>query len=368
MKMLDFDDVLIVPHVSNNISSRKDVDIVREFYIRGNTLKCVPIISSNMTQTGTLGLALELLNNDYLASLHKFYSADDIIKFINENQLNTANLFVTIGLRNKEGELKKLKQIADSVECQFSILIDVPNGYIKDFYLFVKQVRSLYPNKIIAAGNVCEREGCNRLFEAGADIVKIGIGPSPICNTRIKTGVGYPQYSSIKECCQGLDDEHYIMADGGFKNPGDICKAFVAGVDFCMSGSLFAGCSESKGEVIEKTVGSKIIKYEEFKKSNILTDDIICKRGDDFYEVAIIERFKEYYGMSSFRAQQENYGKVTEHGTSEGVEYSLVPFTGGVIRTINDINGSLRSCGAYIGCLTISEFKNAQVIEVNRIK
>lgn len=199
MKMLDFDDVLIVPRVSGAISSRKDVDIVREFYIRGNTLKCVPIISSNMTQTGTFKLALELLNNDYLAAIHKFYAADDIIKFIKENQLNTANLFITIGLRNKDDELKKLKQITDSVECPFSILIDVPNGYIKDFYLFVKQVRTLYPNKIIAAGNVCEREGCNRLFEAGADIIKIGIGPS--CFTggmKIQTENGLKKIKDIQ--------------------------------------------------------------------------------------------------------------------------------------------------------------------------
>ena len=189
-----------------------------------------------------------------------------------------------------------------------------------------------------------------------------------ICNTRIKTGVGYPQYSSIKECCHDLTNGQYIMADGGFKNPGDICKAFVAGADFCMTGSLFAGCTETSGEVIEKTVGSKLMKYEEFKKTSVLTDDIICKRGDDFYEVAIIERFKEYYGMSSFRAQRENYGEVTTYGTSEGVEHSLVPFTGNVINTINDINGSLRSCGAYIGYSTICDFKEAQVVEVNRIK
>ena len=362
MKMLDFDDVLIVPRVSNNISSRKDVNIVREFYIRGNTLKCVPIISSNMTQTGTFKLALELLNNDYLAAIHKFYTTDDIIKFIKENQLNTANLFISIGLRNKEDELKKLKQITDSVECPFSILIDVPNGYIKDFYLFVKQVRSLYPNKIIAAGNVCEREGCSRLFEAGADIVKVGIGPSPICNTRIKTGVGYPQYSSIKECRQGLDDEHYIMADGGFKNPGDICKAFVAGADFCMTGSLFAGCAESGGDVIPKVIRTNeyIIEQDDLTDGTIITDSLKPKKE--------IKYFKEYYGMSSFRAQRENYGEVTTYGTSEGVEHSLVPFTGNAINTINDINGSLRSCGAYIGYSTIYDFKNAQVVEVNRIK
>lgn len=362
MKMLDFDDVLIVPRVSGAISSRKDVDIVREFYIRGNTLKCVPIISSNMTQTGTFKLALELLNNDYLAAIHKFYAADDIIKFIKENQLNTANLFITIGLRNKDDELKKLKQITDSVECPFSILIDVPNGYIKDFYLFVKQVRTLYPNKIIAAGNVCEREGCNRLFEAGADIAKIGIGPSSICNTRIKTGVGYPQYSSIKECCQGLTKEQYIMADGGFKNPGDICKAFVAGADFCMTGSLFAGCTESDGEVIPKVVRTNeyIIEQDDLEEGTIITDSLKPKKE--------IKYFKEYYGMSSFRAQRENYGEVTTYGTSEGVEHSLVPFTGNVINTINDINGSLRSCGAYIGYSTICDFKEAQVVEVNRIK
>lgn len=191
-----------------------------------------------------------------------------------------------------------------------------------------------------------------------------------VCDTRIKTGCGRPQLSTIIECAKVAHRyKKLIIADGGFKTPGDICKALVAGADICMSGSLFAGTDEAAGKIIEKTISTKVIKYEEFREIDISVDDIICKKGDDFYEIAVVEKFKEYYGMSSFRAQKENYGKTTTSGTSEGVENMLVPYTGPIINTILDIKGSIRSCGTYINADCVDKFERyGKFYRINRIK
>lgn len=381
-KQLDFDDVLIKPRLSF-LNHRGDVCEKSRLHINNDILLIgCPIMSANMTQTGTFEVAKQLLYEGCFASLHKFYSAEDIINFI-KNDLNysrytwkTEGLFITIGIKDFNKEINKLKTIENSIENtiyksgNWKILIDVPNAYIDDVKQCVKICKKEFPNRIIAVGNVCTAEGVKSLIKAGADIVKVGIGPSKVCDTRIKTGVGRPQLSTIIECAKVAHKyKKLIIADGGFKTPGDICKALVAGADICMSGSLFAGSDEASGEVIEKTIGSKLMKYEEFKKTSVLTDDIICKRGDDFYEVAVVERFKEYYGMSSFRAQKENYGKTTTTGTSEGVENMLVPYTGPILNTILDIKGGIRSCGTYINAENTNQFsKKGKFYKVNRVK
>lgn len=173
-----------------------------------------------------------------------------------------------------------------------------------------------------------------------------------VCDTRIKAGCGRPQLSAIIECANAAHQVGgYIIADGGFKTNADFCKALVAGADMCMSGSMFAGCEESNGEKIQKW----------YKTEEVDPDTLKNKITYKF--------FKEYYGMSSFRAQRENYGKVTSTGTSEGVECKLVPYTGPIQTTINDICGSLRSCGSYIGAKNIKTFSRQGVFyRVNRIK
>ena len=132
------------------------------------------------------------------------------------------------------------------------ICIDVANGYREVFLKFVKRVREEFPKKIIIAGNVATREMTEALILAGADIVKIGIGPGSVCTTRKVAGVGYPQLSAISECA---DAAHgllgHVMADGGCSSPGDVAKAFAAGADFVMLGGMFAGHDESGGEIVE---------------------------------------------------------------------------------------------------------------------
>ena len=238
-----------------------------------------------------------------------------------------------------------------------SVLLDVPNAYIPEIVDCVKQLREFmdkqnFKGGLVAVGNVCSGDEVQKLILAGANFVKVGIGPSPVCDTRIKTGCGRPQLSAIIECANAAHQVGgYIIADGGFKTNADFCKALVAGADMCMTGSMFAGCEESNGEIVTKY-------YE--------TDEINPEGGKHFVEP---KKFKEYYGMSSFRAQRENYGKVTTTGTSEGVECKLIPYTGPIINTLNDIAGSLRSCGSYIGAKNIKTFsRQGMFYRVNRIK
>lgn len=363
---LDFDDVLIAPQTTT-INHRGEVDIIRNF--QKIPLRCVPIMSANMTQTGTFNIARELLKNKMCATLHKFYNAEQIVDFINdiltnpnnksaidddgvENSIAMARLFITVGKRNWGNELKKLSDIAAKTNAGFSILLDVPNAYIPEITDCVKTLREKYPNKIIAVGNVCSGDETQKLILAGANLVKQGIGPSLICMTRNQTGCGRPQLSATIDCANAAHQVGgYVIVDGGFKQNGDFCKAFVAGADFCMSGSMFVGCEESDS--------AKVVRY-------IKTDEINPETKENIIEE---KYFKEYWGMSSFRAQQQNYGETTKSGTSEGVERKLVPFTGSICDTINDICGALRSCGSYIGTKNIKNFsRQGMFYKVNRIK
>lgn len=367
---LDYADVLIRPQTTN-INHRGEVEVVRHFkqlepdlgmgYIE--EFKCCPVMNANMTQTGTFEVAKVLLENDMIGCIHKFYNSDEIRDFLTNNpQCNKKTFFVTIGLRNQDEEIKKLEDI-EFTNYKHSIMIDVPNAYIPDVEKLVKRVRKTFSQRIIAVGNVCTGDRTQELIKAGAQIIKVGVGPSQVCRTRHTTGCGRPQLSAVIECADAAHQVGgLIIADGGFNMPGDISKAFVAGADICMSGSMFAGCDEASGEVINKMYRTNEYTYDGHPEdeSNYISPD------RPIYEM---KKFKEYYGMSSFRAQKENYGKKTITGTSEGVESKLIPYTGPVIDTINNIKGGLRSTGSYIGAKNIKSFsRQGSFYRVNRVQ
>lgn len=366
---LDYSDVLIMPQTTS-INHRGEVDVVRKF--KNIDLRCCPIMNANMTQTGTFKVAEKMVENKMIGTFHKFYTAEQIIEFFAE-YADGNQYFVTVGLRNKEQEIERLKKLHNH---KFSILIDVPNAYIPDVEAYVKEIRYNFPDKIIAVGNVCTGDITQRLIRAGANIVKVGVGPSAICNTRIATGCGRPQLSSVIDCANAAHQVGgYIIADGGFTNVGDICKAFVAGADICMSGSFFAGCDESSGEIIEKVYQTNEIipitcNDGENEVSALDVNDLSKVHSFIDYDIKYeVKKFKDYYGMSSFRAQQENYGEKTKTGTSEGVESKLIPYTGPIIDTINNIKGGIRSCGSYIGAKNVKYFsRQGSFYRVNRVK
>ncbi|MEM6699210.1 MAG: GMP reductase, partial [Bacteroidota bacterium] len=201
------------------------------------------------------------------------------------------------------------------------ICIDVANGYSEHFVDFVKKTRETHPEKIIIAGNVVTGEMVEELLLAGADIIKVGIGPGSVCTTRVKTGVGYPQLSAIIECADaahGLGGQ--IISDGGCTIPGDVAKAFGGGADFVMLGGMFAGHDESGGQLVER-------------------------EG---------KQYKLFYGMSSQTAMNKYAGGVANYRASEGKTVE-VPYRGAVEATILDILGGVRSSCTYVGAKKLKE-------------
>lgn len=361
---LDYCDVLIKPQTTS-VNHRGDVDIKRHF--KGlEDFDCCPIMNANMTQTGTFEVAEKLIANGMIGCIHKFYNGEQIKEFLESSRigtLGTNKFFITIGLRNQDEELMKLKY-SDLDKYFWSILIDVPNAYIPAVEDLVKHVRSEFPNKIIAVGNVCSGDRTQELIKAGANFIKVGVGPSAVCRTRHTTGCGRPQLSAVIDCADAAHQVGgFIIADGGFTMIGDFAKAFVAGADICMSGAFFAGCDEAAGDIIEK-----IYRTNEYTAC----EDIDANGNRILVEdkpIYTVSKFKNYYGMSSFRAQYENYGQKTKSGTSEGVESKLIPYTGPIIDTINNIKGGLRSTGSYIGVKNIKNFsRQGSFYRTNRVQ
>ena len=182
---LTFDDVLIKPKRST-LKSRNDVILDKKYVFRNSNQEWtgLPIIASNMDTTGTLSVARMFEKHNMLTALHKFYKIDQIL------DVNSNNTIITIG--------ENIPDNFDKLMLTFNfILVDVANGYRQCFVEFIKTLREKYPTKIIIAGNVATKEMTEALILAGADIIKIGIGPGSVCTTRKVAGVGYPQLSAI---------------------------------------------------------------------------------------------------------------------------------------------------------------------------
>jgi IMP dehydrogenase len=211
------------------------------------------------------------------------------------------------------------------------IVFDVAHGHSKNVLEAVKETKKKFPEMQVIAGNVGTAEGAEALIKAGADGIKIGIGPGSICTTRIVAGVGVPQITAIMECARTAQKYNIpIIADGGIKFSGDITKALAAGADSVMIGSLFAGTEESPGETI-------LYQGRTYK----------VYRG-----MGSIEAMKQ---GSSDRYAQDDYETETKL-VPEGI-VGRVPFRGPLSDTIYQLVGGLRSGMGYVGCRTLEELK-----------
>ncbi|WPR70395.1 GMP reductase [Flavobacterium sp. NG2] len=318
---LGFKDVMIRPKRST-LKSRAQVDLERTFKFLHSTTTWtgIPILAANMDTVGTFEMALALAKEKLFTAIHKHYTLEEWTQFFSRLSPEMYD-YIAISTGTGKNDAKKLAEILEKLPALKFICIDVANGYSEHFVNFLKQTRKSYPDKVIIAGNVVTGEMVEELLLAGADIIKVGIGPGSVCTTRVKTGVGYPQLSAIIECADaahGLGG--HIISDGGCATPGDVAKAFGAGADFVMLGGMLAGHTESGGELVENN-GKK---------------------------------FKQFYGMSSTTAMQKHVGGVAEYRASEGKTVK-VPFRGDVIDTILDILGGLRSTCTYVGASRLKE-------------
>ncbi|WP_372745009.1 GMP reductase [Lutibacter sp.] len=318
---LGFKDVMIRPKRST-LSSRSQVTLDRTFsFLHSNhQWTGVPIMAANMDTVGTFEMATALANHKLFTAIHKHYSLKEWNTFMATAPKEISD-HIAVSTGTGADDSKKIAAIFSKNPQLKFICIDVANGYSEHFVNFVKKTRDQYPNKVILAGNVVTGEMVEELLLAGADIIKVGIGPGSVCTTRVKTGVGYPQLSAIIECADaahGLGGQ--IVSDGGCKVPGDIAKAFGGGADFVMLGGMLAGHTESGGKTIEING----------------------------------EKFKQFYGMSSETAMNKHVGGVAEYRASEGKTVEI-PYRGSVENSLQDILGGLRSTCTYVGANRLKE-------------
>jgi GMP reductase len=348
---LDYKDVLIRPKRST-LGSRKEVELQREYTFRnfeaydlediveGYHYAGVPIMAANMDGVGTFEMADTLAKEGIFTCLVKTYSVDELVDFFDtDDYLRTNHVAMSMGINGSDWN--KFADVYARADGNLKyVCIDVANGYSNRFRDFVSEMRKAYPNIVIIAGNVVTGEMTEELILAGADIVKVGIGPGSVCTTRIQTGVGYPQLSAVIECADaahGLGG--HIIADGGCTTPGDVAKAFAAGADFVMLGGMLAGHDEGGGEVITKR----------YKTDELVRNPISATKWQRKIEE---KQFVQFYGMSSKSANEKHFGGLKDYRSSEG-RTVLVPYRGAVMNTVQDILGGVRSACTYAGAVKL---------------
>lgn len=325
---LNFKDVMILPR-SSTIKSRGDVDVSRVFKTKNSNIDFagVPIIAANLDTVGQFGVACVLAKHKIFTAIHKFYKLDQWYDFMEMNGDIAKFTYFTIGMSDTDFEkLNTFYQHYNSewgMDAMPSICIDIANGYIKDFQDYIAEIRNLYKTIPIMAGNVCTPEGVKELLSAGADFVKVGIGPGSMCTTTAMTAIGCPQLSAVIECAQAAHEENgHIVADGGCKQTSDIIKALGAGADLVMLGSMLAAHDECEGHWL----------MNEGVKTSM-----------------------KVYGMSSKEAMDTHYGGIASYRAAEG-RCEWMPYKGRLDDTISNIQGGIRSACSYVGVSKIKDF------------
>jgi GMP reductase len=294
-------------------------------------------MAANMDGVGTFEMADKLAEGKIFTCLVKTYSVNEIVNYF-DSDISERTEFVAMSIGITDRDHNKFRDVYEQTGNKLKyVCIDVANGYSERFATFVRGMRNNYPNIVIIAGNVVTGEMTEELILAGADIVKVGIGPGSVCTTRIQTGVGYPQLSAVIECADaahGLGG--HIIADGGCTCPGDVAKAFAAGADFVMLGGMLAGHDQGGGEIVTKY----------YQTGEVIRED----DGDQTTWKDWIERkqFVQFYGMSSDAANTKHFGGLKDYRSSEGREV-LVPYRGDVAATVQDLLGGIRSTCTYAG-------------------
>lgn len=337
---LCFDDVLLEPGYST-IESRSKIDISVKM---GEFIFSHPVIPANMKTVTGLEMAEVVTDSGGLAILHRFMSLDEQLKIVqymledsNDKEKGMVNNFaISVGVQPLDREnLTRFVKLGIKIVC-----VDIAHGDSKQCVEMTSWIRKTFPNLFIIAGNVATGSGAQRLWEAGADAVKVGIGPGSLCTTRIETGNGVPQLTALMDVCEKrrllkigreclaisfgapvdiikmpkIDHPMYIIADGGIKNAGDIVKALCF-ADMVMVGNLFAGSDEAPGDIIN-----------------------IDGR-----------QYKEYVGSSTHK---------TNH--IEGVA-AMVPYKGSFAKIMTKLLEGLKSGCSYQGANNLIELKDNPV-------
>ena len=344
-KALTFDDVLLVPAYSEVLP--REVKLEASF-TRHITLK-LPLVSAAMDTVTERQMALAMALLGGIGVIHKNMSIEEqaaavsVVKGfeIPADKLKAANVDASGRLRVAAGvgvAANSFERVAALVAAGVdAIVLDSAHGHSKGVVTLLRSIKEAYPGMDVVVGNVATGDAVRMLVEAGADAVKVGIGPGSICTTRIVAGVGVPQLSAIFDCHSALEGSDVpLIADGGLRYSGDIVKALAAGGDCVMCGSMFAGTDEAPGDVVE-------------------VDGV---------------KFKTYRGMGSLDAMRagsaDRYfqdkvaaGKLVPEGV-----VGRVPYKGPVSDVIFQIVGGIRAGMGYCGAPDIHALWRASFVRI----
>tara|TARA_B100001093_G_scaffold505116_1_gene561958 strand:- start:503 stop:1372 length:870 start_codon:yes stop_codon:yes gene_type:complete len=280
-------------------------------------------MASNMDTVGTFSMAEALSEYEMITCIAKHNNNTNSWY---EKNLPKKTLCAMGGI--SDDDIDNVVEIYKSNK-SFFVGLDVANGYTISFVDAVKKLRCLEPSATIIAGNVVTADMTQELILAGADIVKVGVGPGSVCTTRTKTGIGMPQLSAVIECADaahGMDA--HIIADGGCTTSGDMVKAFAAGADFVMIGGMLSGHDECDGDIDE-------------------------------------DGMMRFYGMASESAMDRHKVPNREYRGVEGKTVA-VEYKGNVTNTLIDILSGVRSACTYVGAAKLKDLsKCATFVRVN---
>ena len=330
---LTFDDVLLLPKYSDVLPSETDISLSLTSKIKLR----VPFLSSAMDTVTESRMAIAIAEAGGIGIIHRNLNIKEQTKEI--IKVKKKKLFVGAAVGTNKEDIDRAKSLIAN-GCDL-IVIDTAHGHSKKVLKILSKLKKLENSIPFCVGNIATAEAAKKLYNSGADIIKIGIGPGSICTTRMVAGIGVPQVSAILEVKNALKKKKVkIISDGGIKFSGDIAKALAAGADAIMMGSIFAGTDESPGK--------------KFKFKGKL--------------------YKQYRGMGSIGAMssgaanryfQKNF-KDKSKFVPEGVE-GRVEYKGSVSKIIYQLKGGLRSSMGYIGAKNLNQIsKNAKFTKITK--
>jgi IMP dehydrogenase len=340
---ITFDDVLLVPGYSDFL--RSDISLTTK--LTKNMSIDIPLVSAPMDTVTENKLAIALGAMGGLGFIHRNMTVANEAQEV--KTVKNAGYKVGAAIGASEGYEDRIKAlVAAGVDV---LILDSAHGYDIKVVTTLKAVKSAYPQLQVIAGNIATYEGAEALINAGADGLRIGMGPGAICTTRIISGMGVPQITAVMETSRAAKEHGVpVIADGGIKYSGDMVKAFAAGASTVMMGSYFASCEEAPGDVVELPAGQVPRRFQSI-----------------FNDKTKTYKFKSYRGMGSIGAMKKGAEIKSEdefHGKSykdrvlvaEGVE-GLVPVRGNVKDLVDQAIGGIRSGMYYVGTRNIAELQ-----------
>ena len=329
---LTYDDVLLVPQRSD-IRSRSQVSIASQLT---NTIAMdTPVLAANMDTVCGWEMAATMAHMGGVGIIHRFLPIDDMAAEVRKAYEACEGGTIGAAIGTDHDMITRTRACAEAGAS--IVVLDIAHGHAEHAIEGVKRIKDECPEVQIIAGNVATAEGAVDLAEAGADAIKVGVGPGGVCTTRLVAGVGVPQLTAVSEAANsgcGVP----IIADGGIRASGDIAKALAVGAHSVMIGSMFAGTKEAPGEVEQTERGL-------FKRV----------RGMASREAA--EKRAE-------RAGEELDDEYFEHRAAEGVE-GLVPYRGSVRLLVNEMMAGLKSAMSYQNAANLEQFrKNARMVRI----